>query len=101
MPTGNVARFFRQQQARAAATHWQLLQLAPTAVPGTFRAWVLVDTALYAGGCCPGLPLGARVGCSPPRPPPSLAASWPARARARARARRWRGPAPAAALRTM
>ncbi|GBF92637.1 hypothetical protein Rsub_05251 [Raphidocelis subcapitata] len=47
-PTGNVARFFRQQQARAAASHWQLLQLAPTAVPGTFRAWVLVDAALYA-----------------------------------------------------
>jgi hypothetical protein len=49
VPTGNVASFFRQQQARAAATHWQLLQLAPTSVPGTFKAWVLVDTALYAG----------------------------------------------------
>jgi hypothetical protein len=44
-----VARFFRQQQARAAAGHWQLLQLAATATPGTFKAWVLVDSALYAG----------------------------------------------------
>ncbi len=34
-------------QALAANSHWQLLQLAPTAEPGTFKAWVLVDSALY------------------------------------------------------
>ena len=47
-PPRNAAQFFRQQQARAAAAHWQLLQLAPTGVPGTFKAWVLADQAMYA-----------------------------------------------------
>jgi hypothetical protein len=29
-----VEGFFRQQQAEAAASHWQLIQLAPTDHPG-------------------------------------------------------------------
>lgn len=47
LPTGNVGRFFRQQQAVATHSHWQLLQLAPSPTPGTFKLWALVDSALY------------------------------------------------------
>lgn len=32
-----VEAFFRQQQVAAASTHWQLLQIAPTSTPGTFK----------------------------------------------------------------
>jgi hypothetical protein len=31
----------------ATHSHWQLLQLAPTATPGEFKLWALADTALY------------------------------------------------------
>lgn len=47
LPTSNVGSFFRQQQAVAARSHWQLLQLAPSPTPGVFRLWALVDSALY------------------------------------------------------
>lgn len=47
-PSRNVGAFFKQQQAAAAASHWQLLQLAPTPTPGVFRLWALADSALYA-----------------------------------------------------
>lgn len=47
LPTSNVASFFRQQQAVATHSHWQLLQIAPTATPGEFRIWALADSALY------------------------------------------------------
>ncbi|KAF8072990.1 POL2A [Scenedesmus sp. PABB004] len=47
VPTSNVGRFFKQQQAAAAASHWQLLQLAPTSTPGLFKLWALVDAALF------------------------------------------------------
>ena len=30
-----MGAFFRQQQAEAAASHWQLIQLAPTNQPGS------------------------------------------------------------------
>lgn len=44
-----VGAFFRRQDAAAAASHWQLIQLAPTAgKPGTFTAWALVGGAMYA-----------------------------------------------------
>ncbi|KAK9824549.1 hypothetical protein WJX72_011249 [[Myrmecia] bisecta] len=43
-----VGAFFRQQAAAATHTHWQIVQFAPTAVPGTFKAWVLADSRLYA-----------------------------------------------------
>ena len=32
-----VEAFFRQQQVVAASTHWQLLQITPTATPGIFK----------------------------------------------------------------
>ena len=32
-----MGAFFRQQQAEAAASHWQLIQLAPTNQPGSLR----------------------------------------------------------------
>lgn len=32
-----VEAFFRQQQVAAVSTHWQLLQIAPTTTPGTFK----------------------------------------------------------------
>jgi hypothetical protein len=47
LPTSNVGRFFRQQQAVATHSHWQLLQLAPSPTPGLFKLWALVDSALY------------------------------------------------------
>lgn len=47
-PAVNAGAYFRQQQTAAAHAHWQLLQLAPTSVPGTFKAWALVDNSLYA-----------------------------------------------------
>jgi hypothetical protein len=47
LPTSNVGRFFRQQQAVATHSHWQLLQLAPSPTPGVFRLWALVDSSLY------------------------------------------------------
>lgn len=47
LPTSNVAQYFRQQQAVATHSHWQLLQLAPTAVPGQFKLWALADNSLY------------------------------------------------------
>lgn len=47
LPTSNVAQFFRQQQAVATHSHWQLLQLAPTAVPGCLKMWALADNRLY------------------------------------------------------
>lgn len=47
LPTSNVGSFFRQQQAVATHSHWQLLQLAPSPTPGVFRLWALVDSGLY------------------------------------------------------
>lgn len=47
LPTSNVGRFFRQQQAVATHSHWQLLQLAPSPTLGVFRLWALVDSSLY------------------------------------------------------
>ena len=45
---GNLGAYLRQQQAVAARSHWQVLQLAPTATPGVYKMWVLVDASLYA-----------------------------------------------------
>ncbi|DBA81285.1 TPA: hypothetical protein ACH3X2_006902 [Trebouxia sp. C0005] len=48
-PKGSgAAGFFRQQAAAATHTHWQLIQLAGTSTPGTFKAWVLVNKQVYA-----------------------------------------------------
>lgn len=47
-PVTNVGQFFRQQQAAATAMHWQIISLAPSPTPGTFKAWVMIDTTLWA-----------------------------------------------------
>jgi len=52
-----VGGFFRQQQAEAAATHWQLIQLAPTDQPGQsaaetmmkVRPWMKTDSRCFVG----------------------------------------------------
>ncbi len=44
----NVGAFLRQQQAAATSTHWQLVALSPTQHHGLFKAWVLVDSNLWA-----------------------------------------------------
>lgn len=45
---GDVGRLLRQQERAAASAHWQLLQLADTATPGVFKAWLLADSKLFA-----------------------------------------------------
>ncbi|KAK9798895.1 hypothetical protein WJX73_003389 [Symbiochloris irregularis] len=46
--TRGVGAMLRRQGAAAVQTHWQILQLAPTAQPGVFKAWVMAGTQVYA-----------------------------------------------------
>ena len=48
-PGTGVGAFFRRADAAVAASHWQLLQLAPSpGAPGMFAVWVMVGGAMYS-----------------------------------------------------
>eukprot|EP00884_Botryococcus_braunii_P021811 jgi/Botrbrau1/8313/Bobra.0081s0002.1 len=46
-PARGVGDFFRQQEAVAAHSHWEIIQLAPTHTPGIFKAWAMVGSHMY------------------------------------------------------
>lgn len=48
LPSATVGSLFAQRNSVMAATAWDVVQLAPTARPGEFRLWVLVDRQLQS-----------------------------------------------------
>ncbi|GAB4815178.1 hypothetical protein N2152v2_002224 [Parachlorella kessleri] len=38
---------FRQQAEAATSSHWQILSIAPSATPGTYKAWVVINGRMH------------------------------------------------------
>eukprot|EP00898_Chlorokybus_atmophyticus_P000434 jgi/Chlat1/1391/Chrsp12S02054 len=44
----DVGSYFRQREALLLSTPWQIVQISPADTPGSFRAWVIVEGAMFS-----------------------------------------------------